>query len=54
MPKRNKNCRNGTKSDETEQKVAKRTLLYGNINKIDETEQKVVKRTLINANINRK
>ena len=61
VTKRSKKWRNGaksneteTKSDETEQKVAKRTLLYGNINKSDETEQKVVKRTLINTNINKK
>ena len=31
--KRNKKRRNGTKRDETEQKVAKWTLLYGNMNK---------------------
>ena len=37
-----------------EQKVAKWTLLYGDINKNNETEQKVVKWTLINANINKK
>ena len=37
----NKKGRNGTKRDETEQKVATRMLLYGNIKKGNETDVEI-------------